>query len=213
VKRKASPSWIALRFTFYVSRTRLYASSVQIRSLAPDDLAALPDIDGTVESSEYLHLEQSGEGLSVAWKIEKRPLRQKLIQTNPISDEEAFLVRQIAGGTEEGLALIVEHAGAPVALLVVRPDYANGTFQILDIRIDYDHRRQGLATAMIYQAINRARELGLRAVSAEVPANNLPGNQLLLKCAFDLSGIDTKRHSNHDVVKESATLIWYAALD
>jgi hypothetical protein len=53
----------------------------------------------------------------------------------------------------------------------------------------------------------------MRAVAADVRANNIPANQLFLKCAFDLSGIDTRRHSNHDVVKESATLIWYAALD
>ena len=92
-------------------------------------------------------------------------------------------------------------------------DHATGALHIIDMRVDYDHRRQGLATAMIYQVINRARELEMHAVSAEVSANNLPANQLLLKCAFDLAGIDTKRHSNHDVVKESATLIWYASLD
>ena len=64
-----------------------------------------------------------------------------------------------------------------------------------------------------HQAINRAREMEMRAVSAEVRANNLPGNELLLKCGFDLAGIDTRRHSNHDVVKESATFIWYVALN
>jgi hypothetical protein len=67
--------------------------------------------------------------------------------------------------------------------------------------------------ALIYRAINRARDLELRAVFAEVPANNFPANQLLLKCSFELAGVDTRRHSNHDVVKESATLLWYAALD
>ena len=63
------------------------------------------------------------------------------------------------------------------------------------------------------QAITRARELELRAVSAQTPANNFPACQLLLRCAFELAGLDTKRHSNHDIVKEAATLIWYAALD
>ena len=40
-----------------------------------------------------------------------------------------------------------------------------------------------------------------------------PASQFLIKSAFDLAGIDTRRHSNHDMVKEAATLIWYAALD
>jgi hypothetical protein len=66
---------------------------------------------------------------------------------------------------------------------------------------------------MIYQAIQRAREMEFRAVMAQTRTNNFPANQFLLKSSFDLSGVDTKRHSNHDVVKEAATLIWYASLD
>jgi ribosomal protein S18 acetylase RimI-like enzyme len=186
---------------------------MEIRPITPQDLNALPDVDGTIESAEYLHLEQSGEGLSITWKIEKRPLRQKLIQSNPLDEETSFAVKQIASGADDGLALVAEHEGAPVALLAAQPNHAAGVLHMIDLRVDYDHRREGLATAMIYQAINRARELEMRAVSAEVRANNLPGNELLLKCGFDLAGIDTRRHSNHDVVKESATLIWYAALD
>ena len=186
---------------------------MEIRPVTPQDLDALAEIDATVESSEYLHLDQSGEGLSIAWRIEKRPLREKLIQSNPLNEESVFVLKQIASGADEGFALLAEHEGAPVAALLARPNYSTGTLHLLDLRVDYDHRRQGLATAMMYQTIGYARDAGLRAVAADVRANNLPANQLLLKCAFDLSGIDTKRHSNHDVVKESATLLWYAALD
>ena len=41
----------------------------------------------------------------------------------------------------------------------------------------------------------------------------LPAARLLIKCGFELAGVDTQRHSNHDLVKEVASLIWYAALD
>ena len=70
-----------------------------------------------------------------------------------------------------------------------------------------------LATAMIYQAIGKARESELRAVLAHTRTNNFPASRFLIKSGFDLSGLDTRRHSNHDVVKEVATLIWYASLD
>jgi hypothetical protein len=50
-------------------------------------------------------------------------------------------------------------------------------------------------------------------VHAETLANNLPANQMLRKLAFELAGLDTHRRSNHDMVKEVATLFWYAALD
>ena len=85
--------------------------------------------------------------------------------------------------------------------------------RLLDVRVDYDFRRQGLGSAMVYQVIQRTRELELRAISAEARTNNFPANQFLQKLGFDLSGVDTRRHSNHDMVKESATLFWYAALD
>src|SRR6478609_8185018 len=111
---------------------------MEIRPVRPEDLQALADIDGTVESNEYLHLEQSGEGLTLSWRIEKRPLRQKLIQSNPISDENSFILKQISSGADEGLAIVAEHEGAPVAALLAWPDYSVGTLRILDLRVDYD---------------------------------------------------------------------------
>jgi hypothetical protein len=50
-------------------------------------------------------------------------------------------------------------------------------------------------------------------VAAESLTNNHPAGGLLAQCGFELSGIDIRRRTNHDLVKESATLIWYAALD
>jgi ribosomal protein S18 acetylase RimI-like enzyme len=185
---------------------------MEVRPVASVDLDALRDIDGTIESTEYLHLEQSGEALALTWKLDRRPLRQKLIDANILSDEVRFTAKQIATGADDGLALLAEHETLPVGLLIAQPRHETGVLEVIDLRIDYEHRRQGVATAMIFQAVNFARQRELRAVLAQVRTNNLPANQFLLKSAFDLSGLDTRRMSNHDVVKESATLVWYAAL-
>src|SRR3954470_3091186 len=117
---------------------------MQIRPATTNDLDAIAEIDGTIESTQYLHLEQSGEGLSKSWRLEPRALREKLVQSFPLGDEGGFMLRQIAGGADEGLALLAVHDDQPVALLVARPDHAAGTLQILDLRVDYDFRRQGL---------------------------------------------------------------------
>jgi ribosomal protein S18 acetylase RimI-like enzyme len=186
---------------------------MEIRPVTPVDLENLREIDGTVESLDYLHMEQTGEGLNIGWRVEQRPLRQKLIEANTLPDEVAFAVKQISTGADEGFAIMAEHEGLPVGLMIALPRYDTRTMELTDLRIDNEHRREGLATAMIYQAIQRAREMELRAVMAQTRTNNFPANQFLLKSAFDLSGVDTKRHSNHDVVKEAVTLIWYAALD
>jgi ribosomal protein S18 acetylase RimI-like enzyme len=84
---------------------------------------------------------------------------------------------------------------------------------LIDLRVDFDQRRQGIATVLVYQLVQQARERELRAVSAEIRTNNLPANRLLQKLSFEIAGIDTHRYSNHDLVKESATIFWYAELD
>jgi ribosomal protein S18 acetylase RimI-like enzyme len=186
---------------------------MQIRPIVSADLDALAEIDATVESTRYLHLDRGGSGLNVNWKVEERPLRSKLIESNALNDEQRFIVRQIATGADEGIVLVAEHEEQPVALLVAQPQPARGTLKLIDLRVDYDHRREGLATAMLYQLIQTARETELRAVAAETRANNFPANQLLAKLGFEIAGLDAQRHSNHDLVKEAVTLFWYAALD
>lgn len=190
---------------------------MEIRPATAKDIDLIVDIDGTVESSRYLHLENSGEGLALTWRLEDRPARTKLIDANRLTDEGIFSLRQIVTAADEGTALLAEHDGAAVALLLAQPDPVAGTLQLLDLRVDYDYRRQGLGTALIFQLIQQARELkarsDLRAVSAATLSNNVPAAALLAKCGFDLSGVDTRRRSNHDLVKEAVTLFWYAALD
>jgi len=188
-------------------------AAMQLRPMTPADLDQLEEIDATIESTHYMHLEKSGEPISLEWKLEERSLREKLIDPFRLTDESRFLAKQLASGADEGLALVAEHEGAIVGLLLAQPEPARGTLILRDLRVDYDHRREGLATAMIFQLIQSARDLGLRAAMAETKTNNLPAARLLAKCGFDLAGVDTHRHSNHDLVKEAATLLWYAALD
>jgi GNAT superfamily N-acetyltransferase len=186
---------------------------MQTRPAKPADLDRLLDIDGTIESSEYLHLDRSGEGFTSAWKLDQRPLRTKLMDRNALDDEQIFTIKQIVSGTDEGTVLIVERDDALIALAAAQPDMAHGTMRLIDLRVDYDLRRQGIGSVLMYQIIQQAREQSLRAVQAETLANNLPANKMLLKMAFELAGLDTHRRSNHDMVKEAATLFWYAALD
>jgi len=186
---------------------------MEIRPLTPADLRFLAEIDATIESTQYLHLDKSGEGMTFGLRIEPRPLREKQIIPNPLSDELALMYRQIATGGDDGIALTAEHEGQIVAAALAQDSVAHATMSLLDVRVDYDFRRQGVATAMVYQIIAAARESDARAVSAETRSNNFPANQLMLKSGFDLSGADIRRYSNHDMVKETATLFWYAQLD
>jgi hypothetical protein len=53
----------------------------------------------------------------------------------------------------------------------------------------------------------------MRAVRATSLTNNVPAAHFLAKAGFDLAGVDTHYRSNHDLVKETVTLFWYAAFD
>jgi ribosomal protein S18 acetylase RimI-like enzyme len=186
---------------------------MQIRRATSEDVEAMREIDGTVESVQYLHVDRTGEGLAASWRLEARPARQKLIEPNRLGDDAYFTLRQITGGIEEGLALVVELEDQPVAMLLARPDPEAGTLRIFDLRVDYDYRRQGLGTALLYNLIQLARDQVFRAIQVEALTNNVPGNSLLAKCGFELSGVDTRRRTNHDLVKEAVTLFWYVPLD
>jgi ribosomal protein S18 acetylase RimI-like enzyme len=186
---------------------------MQIRAMTTSDLSALGEIDATIESLDYLHVERAGGGgISLSLRVEQRPLRTKQITSNPIDDELRITYRQLAGGADEGIALVAEHDGQVVAAAAAQPDVAHGTLRLIDIRVDYDFRRQGIGSAMGYQIIQSAREAGQRAVAAETRSGNFPANRFLAKLGFQLAGVDVQRHSNHDLVSEAATLFWYAEL-
>jgi ribosomal protein S18 acetylase RimI-like enzyme len=186
---------------------------MQVRAATISDLDRLPEIDATIESSGYLHLERTGEGVAASWKLEERLLRTKLIDSNAATDDQRFSLRQVLSGIEEGAALAAEHEGDLTALAVAQIDPTTGILRLLDIRVDYDLRRQGIGTAMLFQLIATARDRSLRAVTAQAPTNNLPANQFFAKTGFELTGFDTHLRSNHDLVKEAVTLFWYAAMD
>jgi ribosomal protein S18 acetylase RimI-like enzyme len=184
---------------------------MQLRPAKPADLPGIIEIDAAVESLRYLHIDRSGEGLSLQWKIEDRPLRERLITTFALDDDRQFAYRQITTGIDEGIAQAAEHDDQIVAALLAQAQ--GDVLKLIDLRVDFDHRREGLATAMIFQLMANGRELKLRAVMAESQANNDPANQLLSKLGFEIAGLDSQRHSNHDLVKEAVTLFWYFSLD
>jgi ribosomal protein S18 acetylase RimI-like enzyme len=186
---------------------------MEIRPSTPADADRLMDVDGTVESAHYLHVESTGQAFSMAWKLEERPLRETLIDPNPMDEDSRFLFRQIALGTHEGLSLVAEHDDMLVAAMTAQLDHANRTLRIIDLRVDFDHRREGLGSVLLYRAVHEARERELRAVTARTLTNNIPAARFLHKAAFELCGLDSRFLSNHDLVKEAVSLFWYASLD
>lgn len=186
---------------------------MRIRPAELADLERLMELDATIESERYLHVGREGEGLAATWRLEERPLREKRVDNNAAGDELRFSLKQLLSGVEEGIVLAAEHDEQLVGLAAARHNVERKTLDVVDVRVDYDLRREGIGIAMLFQIIAKARELGVRAVTAVTQTNNLPAANLLQKSGFDLCGVDTHFSSNHDLVKETVAMFWYAALD
>lgn len=185
---------------------------MQIRPLQPADLEMLDEIDATISSGDYLHVDRHAEGLSATVRLEPRTLPAPRIESNPIGDDLRFSLKQVASGIEEGLAMIAEHDGVPIASMLAVKSPDGSIVELVDVRVDSDRRRDGLGSAMIFQAINFAREGEARAIRAVARTSNGPIHALLVKLGFEFAGLDTFRESNHDLVKEQTTLLWYLPL-
>src|SRR5213078_4235408 len=107
---------------------------MQIRPAVSSDIDRLIDIDGTITSNNYLHVERSGEGLGQVWKLQERPLRTKLIEPNRLDDETQFAVKQVVNEIDEGLAIVADHGGIVVASLVAQLDRSKSLLRLLDVR-------------------------------------------------------------------------------
>lgn len=182
---------------------------MDLRPLGPADVDLLRDIDATSESTRYLHVDESGQELGLTWRLEERPLREKRLAPHALTDDQLFLARQIASGHIEGLALTMDYDGDLRALLLATFETDRKLLQVVDVRVDLDLRRQGIATALIYQAVQAAHERELRALHAVTVSDNVPAARFLTRVGFKLAGLDTLRSSNHDLVKEQAALLWY----
>lgn len=98
-----------------------YDLRMQLRPMSLADLELLGEIDGTVESREYLHLGREGRGMASLWKLEQRPLREMLVEPNRLLEEARYAYKQVVKGIEEGIALSIEVEGRPAAALVALP--------------------------------------------------------------------------------------------
>ena len=171
--------------------------------MTPADLNDLIDLDATIESAHAVHLEAGEPGeaepLARTWRLEVRPLEEPRVEPNRLeaqgaSSELHFLYKQVAGGTMEGTAWILRVGGAPLATLLAMPRDGEQALELMDVRVDYDERRQGFGSALVFALLSKAREdEAVRAVTATVPADNVPVQRLLSSLGFDLIGIERGR--------------------
>ena len=164
------------------------------RSMTPDDLDDLAEIDAAYDVERVLDVERDGDDadpLLTPWRPGWRELDEPRVVANRVEGDVEFAYRQVARGIEEGVALRLDADGLPVAAAVAVLDPAAGVLRLIDLRVDYDARREGYGTTTLYAVVAAAREReDVAAVVAEVGGEAAAMLGLLVKSGFAVVGLD-----------------------
>ncbi len=93
---------------------------------------------------------------------------------------EGYRITRSAPGYDATLDLVAVMPGGSLgAYCICWPEKATGTCEFEPVGTHPDHRRKGLASAVMYAAMRRAREIGLRTALVYCKEQNLPFYQSL----------------------------------
>ena len=164
------------------------------RPMTPADLDDLAEIDAAYDVGRVLEVgreDTDADPLLTPWRPTWRELDEPRVVANRVEGEIEFAYRQVARGIEEGVALRLDADGLPVAAAVAVLDPAAKVLRLVDLRVDYDVRREGYGTTVLYAVVAAAREReDVSAVVAEVAGESAAMLGLLVKSGFEVVGLD-----------------------
>jgi ribosomal protein S18 acetylase RimI-like enzyme len=185
---------------------------MELRAANISDINAIEEIDGTIETSQQLCIDDAGEWPRFSWNMEMRALPRRLILPNRLDDESRFMFRQIVSGADEGVALVADYGGNLMAMASGRFDPAQKLLRLIDVRVDYEYRRQGLASALLFQIAGLARQRELRGVHLACKTDNEAAIALMRKLGFDLRGVERRGSPDGRDGDRTAWLSWVLSL-
>lgn len=139
-----------------------------------------------------------------------------VLRIQPAVLEDAAAIGDLPGLGASTLRLLEHDLAAPGrCCLVARVDdevvgYAAGLLQldvahVLDVAVAVEHRRRGVATALVAALMERVRDDGAAAVTLEVRAGNAAGQALYRRLGFVVEG----RRPRYYADGEDAVLMWW----
>jgi len=165
---------------------------MEVRRATPADYGDCLALDTTVTTSLVWQMEEwsSAERFAVEFRLSRLP-------------------RSVAVGLTRDGGDPLQRLAASDLLLVAQDERIRGYLKaaqrhclawLEELVVEPDSRRKGVATSLVQGARSWARERGLRALMAEVPARHQPIISLLQKCGFAFCGFDDHRYDGRDIV-------------
>lgn len=180
-----------------------------IRPMIEADLPRLAEIRPGFTSDTVLHVEKTGSGLSVGWRLEERPLPRPYDKGRFYDfDEEEIghIRRRFEAG--DGFHRVVEWKGRLAGVLDVEPQHWNNTALVWNIMLDKAVRGQGLGRALFEAAAEWARTQRFRALEFETQTNNVPACRFYVRMGCALSGLRDTYYTNRDIQRNEVAIFW-----
>jgi ribosomal protein S18 acetylase RimI-like enzyme len=134
-----------------------------------------------------------GDLLAYHREIGERDIRP----TKAATEARQFIKEHV--GTKDRLCLVAESNGGAVGFLVATlrkrsPAFGGWAYgHIYDVYVDGPHRRAGLGTALVEEALRWFRGSGVRRVQLQVRARNTGGTRFWKELGFDVLAMTLER--------------------
>lgn len=144
----------------------------------PDDGVALDGLDGTM-TTHQAYVVTAGPD-SFALHLKPVPMLTRRLVVDDWSSPDRLWER----------GWVAEETGAVVGVLCTRYERWNRRLAIWHLYVDPEHRRQGLARALMRVAVDDGRRAGARTAWLETQNVNVPAIRAYQAMGFTLCGLD-----------------------
>jgi GNAT superfamily N-acetyltransferase len=172
----------------------IYANQVTVRDATQEDLATCLQLDLSYETDYVWQMDVRDDTGAIAISLRTVRLPRPMRVIYPREPEALSL-----SWSKHECFLVAETSGLVRGYLVMRYDAGPGTAWITDVAIGRTWRRQGLGSALLMEAYNRARDQHLRRLTLETQTKNYPGINFCQKHGLNFCGFNDRYYPNHDI--------------
>jgi ribosomal protein S18 acetylase RimI-like enzyme len=101
---------------------------------------------------------------------------------------------------------IAELNGEEVGVVSFSHEKWNNVLRIIDIHIHQSEQNKGIGSKLMALVIERAAQIGVRAIVLETQTSNYPAIQFYKKHGFNFMGCNLLSYSNNDVEKKEVRI-------
>jgi ribosomal protein S18 acetylase RimI-like enzyme len=195
--------------------------SITIQEIGADRFSQYGRIPSRFEVQSILRVEVMGTGLGGFRLVEERVEKPFVRDYDQNSEDNPARWASRFDVSRWGILMATDDVGQPVggaAVAVEPPIFPMGRFQrddlaaLWDIRVDPEHRRQGIGSQLFRAAAGWARRKGYGQLGIETDGSNVTACRFYTRQGCELGAIHRFGYAGVPEVAAYAMLLWYLEL-